>query len=225
MPVVRSAWLLCFAALAGACTTFGAVNSADVRPGTSAEARISGSSPPGDAAAWFWSYGCASNCDRVIPSAEVSVKWGFELEGSERRGEVGVGASGVVYPYLHGFLQLRTGDRPYGVGAQIGIPVTSWHEHSVFGRVDIPLNERSRLLLNPRIFVHTGNSPNGANPGTFAAFVQGVGFEHRSGRWSVIPAISTVFGHARRASYRRRTSASTVFLVGSLGIRLNPGGP
>lgn len=223
-PIVRLAVLLSFVASASACTTFGAVNSAEVKPGASLEARFSVSSPPGDGAAWFWSYDCASDCDRVILSPEVSATWGFAIEGDEERAEVGVGASGLVYPYLHGYLQLRDGDRPYGVGAQIGLPVTSWHEHSVFARYDVPLSENTRLLLNPRIFVHTGNSPNERNPGTFAAFVQGVGLEKRSGRVSVIPAISAVVGHTSRTSYGRRTSASTVFLVGSVGVRLNPGG-
>ncbi|MGH7474970.1 MAG: hypothetical protein ACRELD_01640 [Longimicrobiales bacterium] len=214
--------LLLGSVLFSGCTTFGAVHSAEVMAGPALDLRVTVASPPGDDAGWFWSFDCASQCDRVIWSPEVSFTYGWVPAEDCYPYELGLGVAGVLYPYVHGYLQVKRGPRPFGLGARLGVPVTGWHEHLVFMRHDIPLSSRTRILLTPTFFLHTGNSPNGQNPGTFAAFVQGLGLEHTTGNVSLTPALSAVIGWTERESYGRvAASSSTVFLVTGLGIRFH----
>lgn len=189
---------------------------------------MSVSTPPGDEAAWFWSTDCVSECDRFIWSTDLSAVAGFGAEGGGTPFEMGVGLRGISYPYLHGYVQLDTGVRPWGVGARLGVPIGSWHEHSVFGRYDVPLRDDTRLLLNPSVFLHTGSSPNDANEGSFVGFVQGVGVEFRHGAVSLIPALSGIYAHTSRTlgvsgPAPNTIEGSSLFVVGSLGVRIHPG--
>jgi hypothetical protein len=199
------------------CTSFGAVRSAEVTPGPMGTLQLSVATPPGDDAAWFWSFDCESECDRVIPSYDVAYTHGFA--GADRRVpfELGLGVSGS-YPYTQGYAQFGQPRFPWGVGLRLGIP-TNWHEHQLFARFDVLLSNRTRVLLSPMLFYHTGNSPNGQNPGSFLGFVQGVGFELRGERVSFIPAVSLVAGRTERESYGQKVASSkTMFGTASVSL-------
>jgi len=182
--------------LLGACTTFGSVRSAEVNPGGSVAVQGTVSSPPGDGAAWFWGLDCSVDCDRPVGGGDASLTLGTTAAG--RPVSVGAGMSGI-YPYVEGFAQLsRPGRNPWGLGVRAGVPLTSWTEHQLFARYDLPLRGETRLLLNPALFIHTGASPNGENDGTLVAFVQGVGLLHRRPGMSVIPSLSLAVGRGER---------------------------
>jgi len=198
----------------GACTTFGSVRSAEVTPGVTVDVSAAASMPPGDEAAWFWSFDCAVRCDDPIVATDVTVTWGSGASDGPARYELGGGLSGT-YPYLHGYAQLGRGRHPWGLGAQVGVPLGpgTWREDLVFGRFDLVLDDDRRLLFSPSLFRHGGNSPNGQNPGSFFAFAQGVGYEFRSGSAWVTPYVTGVVGRVDRESYGRVTEGSTVFAV------------
>lgn len=209
------AWVVLGCLVSGGCTTFATVRSAEVSPGPRIDGALAVSTPPGDAAAWFWSFDCASDCDHVIFSPELSFSYGWDPESSGSPFEVGAGFSGT-HPYLHGYYQLRSGPHPFGVGARIGIP-TGWRENSIFARYDVILGPQARVLLTSSVFRHSGNSPNGMLPGTFTAFVQGVGFEHQR---FLTPWMAFVVGKVRRESYGERISGVSAFLVLGLNLTL-----
>lgn len=217
-PSVRAlvpAWLL---VLPG-CTAFTAVRSAEVVPGRSLDVGMTVATPPGDDAAWFWAFDCASECDHTIPAVDVGFTSGHVPEGSGRPFELGVGLSGF-YPYAHAYVQLREGRRPFGVGGRVGVlPLGSWFEGSLFGRQDVPLGRRTRLLLSPGVFWHGGSSPNRANPGRFIAATAGIGLEHATGDVSIAPTVLLVAGRVDRSSYGRPVESSTAFLVVGLTAR------
>jgi hypothetical protein len=202
---------------AAGCTSFGAVRSAEVTSGPTGTLQLSVATPPGNDAAWFWSFDCESECDRIIPSYDIAYTHGFG--GADRRVpfELSFGLSGS-YPYTQGYAQFGLGRFPWGVGLRLGIPA-NWHEHQLFGRFDVLLSDRTRVLLSPMLFYHTGNSPNGENPGSFLGLVQGIGFELRGERVSIIPAVSLVAGRTERESYGQKVaSSSTVFGTASVSL-------
>jgi hypothetical protein len=105
------------------------------------------------------------------------------------------------------------------VGARLGIPATSWSQHQVYGRYDVRLGDGRRLLLNPGLFYHGGNSPNGENPGHFLAVVQGVGVLFEGGQFSVVPALSVVAGRGERESYGQESGPFTsIFAAASVSV-------
>lgn len=201
------------------CTAFTAVRSAQVEPGRSLDVAVTVATPPGDAAAWFWTFDCAVGCDRTIPAVDVGFTHGHAPEGPGRPFEVGAGLSGF-YPYAHGYVQLAEGPRPWGVGGRIGLSFSGWTEASLHLRRDVVLGGATRLLLTPTLFWHGGNSPNGMNPGTFVAIAQGVGLEHRLDGVSVAPSVLLVVGRVDRSSYGRATTENTAFAVLGLTARL-----
>lgn len=79
------------------CSAFTAVRSAEVVPGRSIDVAMTLATPPGDDAAWFWAYDCASARDRTIPAVDVGFTSGHVPEGAGRPFELGVGLSGF-YP-------------------------------------------------------------------------------------------------------------------------------
>lgn len=204
------------------CTSFGSVRSAEVEHGGSWAFQVSASSPPGDDAGWFWSFDCEANCNHAVASYDFSY-----MHGTTGRVpfEVGGGLNGT-HLYLQGFFQLGSGSAgrgPWGVGGRVGMPLTGWNEHQLFGRFDVNLGENTRLLLSPMLYYYGGNSPNGANPGSFVGFVQGLGLERRTGRVSVFPALSVVGGHTERRSYGESVASSwTAFATASLNIVVHP---
>lgn len=201
------------------CTSFVAVRSAEVPPGASGAFQVSLASPPGDDAGWFWSFDCESECDHVIPSYDVGFLYGLRWASPF---EFGLGINGT-YPYLQGFFQLGglEGGDPWGIGGRLGIPFGTWHEHRLFGRYDVRLDEQTRILLNPALYYFAGNSPNGKNPGSFVGFVQGIGLELRGERVSFIPAASLIVGRTERESYgEKAASSTTVFGAASISFIL-----
>lgn len=203
-----------------ACANFATVRSAEVRPGWGASASASATAGVGDAAGWFYSLDCASACDGNVVGVDLAASHGWRRGPGGRPVAVALGTSGV-FPYLDGYVQLGRGGRPFGVGARVGLPVFSWTQHQLYGRVDVPLGRETRLLLNPGLLLHTGSSPNGANTGSFVAFVQGVGLEVGAGAVAFTPAVSLVAGRAEHTSYGGRVGpATTVFPAASLGVTL-----
>lgn len=200
------------------CTSFVPVRSAEVVPGRRLDVGATLATPPGDAAAWFWAYDCDYRCDRWVPSVDVGFTKGVVPDAGGRPYEWGAGLAGF-YPYAHGYVQLRPGPRPFGIGTRAAISFAGWYELSLHARQDVPLGRRTRLLLVPAGFLHGGNSPNGRNPGTFAAVAQGIGLERDAGRSSVTPSVLFVLGRVDRSSYGQRTTDVTGFLVMSLSVR------
>jgi hypothetical protein len=200
------------------CTSFATVRSAEVSPGSSAALQASVSTRPGDVAGWFWSYDCAQACDRPVPGGDVGLTYGWPREGGARAFALGVGMSGA-HPYVDGYLQLGGGRQPFGLGVRVGPPVTTWREHQLYARYDVPLGGARRLLLNPALFIHEGRSPNGENPGSFVGFVQGVGLLHEGARVSWTPAVALVAGRAQRTSSDQQYGPVwSMFGTASLGV-------
>jgi hypothetical protein len=213
-----AAFLVAVAAIASACTSFATVRSAEIRPGTSVALHASVSSPPGDVAGWFWSLECAEACDHNVVGGDLGVTYGWTGGGARPPVAVGVGTNGV-FPYVDGYLQLGAGRRPFGMGARVGLPVFSWREHQLYARYDVPLGATTRLLLNPALFVDEGSSPNGASPGSFIGFVQGLGLSFESEYMTWTPAVALVAGRAQRNSYGQTYGpARSVFGTASVGV-------
>lgn len=210
---------LCLGALTG-CTSFSTIRSAEVRPGSAVSVQASIAAPPGDDAAWFWSIDCATQCDHAIPALDLSYEHGWRPSRGVSY-TLGFGLSGV-YPFVDGYVQLGSARRlPFGVGARVGAS-SGWMQRQVYGRADIPLGPRQRLLLNPGLFYHSGRSPNGENPGSFLGLVQAVGIEFDMGTLSVRPGAAVVWGRAERTSYGLRYGPTTrAFGTASLGVSLH----
>jgi hypothetical protein len=205
------------------CTSFATVRSAEVRPGTSVALQASASTRPGDVTGWFWSYDCAQACDHPVVGGDVGLTHGWPRGGAAGGFALGVGLSGT-HPYVDGYLQLGTGRHPFGLGARVGPPVTTWREHQLYARYDVRLGGTTRLLLNPALFLHEGRSPNGENPGSFLAFVQGVGLLLEGTRVSWTPAVALVAGRAQRTSNGQQYGpVRSVFGTASLGATFHQG--
>jgi hypothetical protein len=211
------------------CTAFATVRSAEVRPGPGATVQASYASPPGDDAAWFWSFDCAHRCDHAIPAVDVVLEYGWRPPTGLAY-TLGFGVSGV-HPYLEAYVQLPASRRrPVGVGGRLGLPINSWNEHQIYGRLDVPLTPRQRILLNPAVFYHSGRSPSATNSGSFLGLVQGVGIEFDMGTASIRPAAALVWGRAERRSDGQQFGPTTrVFGTASLAVsvhraRAGPGG-
>jgi hypothetical protein len=207
--------------LTSGCTTFGAVRSAEVHAGPSVAVQGSFSSPVGDEAGWFWTLDCAGHCDTPVAGVEAVVTYGWPNASGGRGVAVGVGASGV-YPFVDGYVQLGAGRVPFGVGGRVGLPLTSWREHQLSGRVDVPLGGGRALLLNPGLFVHEGRSPNGASRGHFVGFTQGVGLLIPGAHVDLTPAVTLVAGSARREGYGTvHGPAQSAFATASVALTLH----
>jgi hypothetical protein len=216
MPRRLHVLLLLAVGTSASCTSFGAVRSAEVLPGPSLTVQGSISTPPGDGPAWFWSFDCAFDCNRVIGGVDAAFAIG---QTGRTPFTVGAGVSGLEYPYLEGYVQLGGGANPYGVGARVGLPVTGWTQHQVYARYDVRLKNGQRLLLDPALFYHGGNSPNGANPGHFLALVQGVGVSFEGERVSMVPALSVVAGRGEREGLDQESGPFTsIFAVASVSV-------
>jgi hypothetical protein len=78
------------------------------------------------------------------------------------------------------------------------------------------------VLLNPGVFLHERRAPNGASPGRFLGFVQGVGLQLEVARASWTPALAVVAGRAQRTSHGRQYGpATSVFATASLGMTVH----
>ena len=193
---------------AGGCASFAPVQSAQVTPGTRIDVGASLTSAPGEEAGWFWSLDCGASCDTPVFFPHLGMRLGRTPEDGSRPYEVGFGISGVM-PYADGYIQMGDAPYPYGFGLRVG---TLGHllDVTFTGRLDVPLATGGRLVLNSSLYGLFGNSPNGANPGSFLAFVQGVGIQPAPG---VMLSVSAVAGTTHRESYGRETSGGTVFAI------------
>ena len=211
--------VLCIAA--AGCTSFSTVRSAEVHHGPSTTFQASVSTPPGPETGWFWSFECAEQCDHPVAGVDLGFTYGMPTGLAPRPVALGLGINGT-HPYVDAYVQLGKGARPYGVGARVGVPVTNWLEHQLYGRYDVRVGPTTRLLLNPALFVHHGRSPNGENPGSFVAFVQGVGLLLERERVSFTPGVALVAGRAERTSYGRRFGPEmSVFGAASIGVTIH----
>lgn len=208
-------WGLVF--VGGGCTSFASVRSAEVSPGLRLDGGLSISTPPGEAAAWFWTFDCAIECDHSIVSPDLSVTYGPASRLAGKGYELGAGMSGL-YPYFQGYIQLSSGAHPFGLGVKLGVPA-GWREDAIFARYDLHLGGTTRLLFSPSLFRHHGNSPNGQNPGRFTAFIQAVGLETER---DLTPWLALVLGRAERESYGRSISGRTIFFVLGSSLRISP---
>lgn len=197
----RSLPLIVVVAVLSGCTTFTTVRSAEVTPGPAVTVQASLSTPPGEDAAWFWTYECGASCNNSVNGSDLVFAQGLGTK-SGRGATVGFGTSGV-YPYVEVYTQLGASKKtPFGVGGRLGIPASSWSEHRVYARLDFASGDgKTRLLWNPGIVVTTGASPNGENPGTFIGIANGVGLEMAEGNMAWTPSLSIVSGRAGRTSY------------------------
>jgi hypothetical protein len=192
--------------------------SAEILPGPSTALHASLSTPPGDVAGWFWSLECVQACDHPVVGGDLGLTYGWTRQAGKPSVALGVGTNGT-FPYLDGYLQLGTGRRPFGMGARIGLPASSWREHQLYGRYDVRLSGTTRLLLNPALFLHEGRAPNGESPGSFLGFVQGVGLLFEGEQMSWTPAMALVAGRAQRNSYGQAYGpVRSVFGTASLGV-------
>ena len=157
-----------------------------------------------------------------LPRPRPSAAAGSESAG--RPVELGGGINGPS-PYVEGYLQIGRGDRPWGIGGRLGIPLlTGWGASALYARVDIPRAGDGAILLNPTLFLHAGRSPNGQNRGMFLGFAPAVGYR-LPGRGSVrvILAAQPVLGQSWRERYGETESAFRVFGALSGAIRLRVG--
>ena len=194
MPIVAGLLPLCVGA---GCASFATVRSAEVTRGASIVTQASLAGRPGDDAAWFFNFDCASHCDRSIASGDVALAYGVDA-GSDVPFSIGAGLNGT-FPYLEGYAQLGRGKTPFGIGARAGIPL-GWAMHELYGRLDLPLSPSARLLWNPGVVYLTGNSPNGENPGSFSAITQGIGIQFGAGGFTFTPSAALVWGRAEHTS-------------------------
>jgi len=198
------------------CTSFSTVRSAVVTPASAFTAQVTVASPPGDAAEWFWSFDCESQCNHAIVGGDLAYAYGKGTT-SRRPFTLGAGLNGTI-PYVEGYLQLGTSrGRPFGIRVRAGFPVSGWMEHQLYGRLDFVTRSGVRYLWNPGVLYHTGRSPNGENPGTFVGLVQGFGVEVQADGYVFTPSAALVWGRTERTHGLDQIGpVSTVF--GSAGI-------
>jgi hypothetical protein len=179
------------------CSTFVHVRSAEVSPGRTVDAVLTYAPPPGDAAAWFWSFECASDCDRAIPGAAAGVRYGFVPSDGGPAFEVGGGVSGLI-PYAEGYAQILRGRHPLGLGVRLGL-LGSRHEEVLYARYDLVISRDVRILLNPALYWTATGGSRGTR-GSFAALAPGVGLTLGDDQgFSTI--LSLAYIHARSSRY------------------------
>ena len=203
--------LLALALLSGC--TLSTVRSAEVYPGLSLNAQASSTTPPGEDAAWFWS------ADQSVPGLYAELTLGNVSADGASGNELSAGLN-AFSPFIGAYTQLGKSERSaYGIGGRLGIPVVSWSSSQLYGRYDRILAPGQRLLLNPAVVLHWGNSPNGENPGYFLALVQGVGMEFEKDYVSFITAASVVLMGGDRSSYGQSEGPfTTAFATASIAV-------
>lgn len=201
-----------FAAGGIGCASFSTVRSAEVTPGSTVVMQANVASPPGEDAAWFYVIECAVYCNQALFGGEL--QYAHAVGSGWRRPVLLGGGLNGVFPFLEGYVQLDTSrTRPYGVGARVGLPVWSWNQHQIYARVDFPWSESTRVLWNPGIVLHTGQSPNGENPGSLLGVVQGVGVQHGAGSTVLTPSLAVVIARATHRSAGRQYGPTTSVFV------------
>ncbi|HEY0022890.1 MAG TPA: hypothetical protein VGB24_08270 [Longimicrobium sp.] len=212
--------LLAALALLSGCT-LSTVRSAEVYPGLSLSAQGSAMSPPGEDAYWFWAYDCYG-CNGWVPGLYAEMTLGKVSADGARGREFSAGFD-AFSPFVGAYTQLAKSERSaYGIGGRLGLPLVSWSTSQVYGRYDRILRPGQRLLLNPAVLLHWGNSPNGENRGHFVGVVQGVGIEEEGDRASFIPAVSVGLLSGKRAiDGLPENSFTTAFATASITVVLH----
>lgn len=220
---VVSLAVLALGLAAAGCTSFATVRSAEVHPGRSVTVQTSITSPTGDGVGWFYGLDCSSACSHSVAALDAAFTYGW---AGEKPYTLGFGVNGILFPYVETYTQL-SGDsaRAFGVGARLGLPVIGWGSHQVYARYDIPLAGGTRVLWNPGLFLHAGNSPNGGNPGHFLAMVQGVGVEHRGERSTIVPAVALILGRGQRESAAAEDDGPFTAVFGAASVSITFHGP
>jgi hypothetical protein len=217
---LASLTVLALGLAATGCTSFATVRSAQVHPGSSSTFQASITSPTGDGVGWFYGLDCSSDCSHSVAALDAAFTYGW---AGEKPYTLGFGVNGLLFPYVEAYTQL-SGDsaRAFGVGARLGVgqPVLGWGNHQVYARYDIPLAGGTRVLWNPGVFLHAGNSPNGANPGHFLALVQGVGVEHRRERSTIVPAVALIVGRGDRQSAAEEDDGPFTAVFGAASVSI-----
>lgn len=185
------------AAVAGACTSFADVRSAEVSPGLGFSTGVTLATPPGDDAAWFWALDCDAACNQWLLSPAASLTVGVGSADGAPAYEIGLGTSGI-YPHVEGYVQIRQGSRPLGVGVKVGVSRWAWYQDAVFLRYDVPLRDGYRLLFVPTLLRHAGS--NDTTRGSFTALAAGFGLDRRTGGASWTLSVVPVVGATRRKS-------------------------
>lgn len=191
--------LLAALALLSGCT-FSTVRSAEVYSGLSLSVQASTTTPPGEDVYWFSAYDCY-RCNKPVSALYTELTLGSAAPDGARGNEFSAGFDGVM-PFIGAYRQLAKSERSaYGIGGRLGLPIISWNSSQVYGRYDRLLGPGQRLLLNPAVVLHWGNSPNGENPAYFVGLAQGVGLELERDRLSFIPAASVVLLRGERSNH------------------------
>jgi hypothetical protein len=201
--------------------TLSTVRSAEVYPGLSMSAQASAMSPPGEDAYWFWAYDCY-RCNNWIPGLYAEMTLGNVSADGTRGHEFSAGID-AFSPFVGAYKQLAKSERSaYGIGGRVALPLVSWNWSQVYGRYDRILRPGQRLLVNPAVLLHWGNSPNGENPGYYVGLVQGVGMEEEGDHASFIPAVSVGLLSGKRSSYGQSGGPfTTAFATASLTVVLH----
>lgn len=201
-----------------ACTSFANVRSAQVRPGTWIDLQSSFASSPGDAAGWLLgnNIDCTQRCRGGILGGELGVAYGFARQSLPFT--LGAGVSGLM-PYAEGYVQVKSGESPAGVGARIGFPVsTARMTGEAYARFDFPVAGGRRLLWNPAVFHASGVTP--AASARVTGLVNGVGLEMGDGD-TFTPSLAFVVARAEHDFGRLREGpAVTTFAVAGVRVAL-----
>lgn len=184
------------------CSGFVPVRSGAVQPGAGLDIGVTVATPPGDEAAWFYSFDCADACDHAVPALSLGARFGSTPEKGAPF-EIGVGLSGF-FPYLDGYVQLKGDKYPAGVGARLGLTRGSWYEDVIYVAYDMKTGMDRRVFMTSSLFRHAGTSPNGASRGSVLAVAHGIGVE----MGGIVPSVALAVGRVGRSSDYRPPGSS-----------------
>lgn len=171
------------------CASFSSMRPADIKQGISFHIKGGLSNPPGRETYWFYDFGsdCPLCFSKPIAISEIGLNYGFKPYS------LGVLMNGFV-PQLELYRQLHEGDKSdYGFGGRLGIPI-GWHSHQLYFVYHKKMNDHLKVMFNPGLFYHTGQSPNGANTGSLLFFTQGIGLAIESNYITFLPGVAFIGG-------------------------------
>jgi|GEM_PF-2870148 hypothetical protein len=106
---------------------------------------------------------CPLCYSKSIPITEIGFRYGFKPFS------IGLILSGSV-PQVDLYWQLHEGEKAdFGIGCSLGLP-KGWSSHQIYLLFDRRITGHLKLLVNPGLFYHTGQSPNKANKGSLLFF-------------------------------------------------------